>query len=244
MLRMMMMTLSLVVTIVVYATVNLLPLNEGTTWELAHRLPVLFTPASYVFSIWAVIYILLAFWIVDFRQIHRNVDLTMRNRRAFLFIFSCIFNIAWIFLWHSEHFNWMIISKLMLLVLLLGLYFTYPKMENRLFGRIPISVYLGWTFISMITNTSYVLTLRGWSGWGLSDPLWTVIYLTIGTAIALHFMYHHGDFMLNAVFVWTFIGIAVKNGVDELFVSTAALFLSAVIFFGFSMMKKKTSTTD
>lgn len=90
----------------------------------------------------------------------------------------------------------------------------------------------------MIMNFNYVLTFREWSGWGLSDPLWTVIYLTIATAFALHFLYHHKDIPLNLVIVWTFIGIIVKNGVDELFVSAAALFLTAAILVGILMTRK------
>lgn len=117
----------------------------------------------------------------------------------------------------------------LLLFALLALYFTYPKKDNQLFGRIPIAINLGWIFFATIANISYVLTLHEWSGWGLSDPLWTVIYLTFATAIALHFLYHHADIALSSVFMWAFIGIAVKNGVDELFVSAAALFLTAVI---------------
>ena len=83
--------------------------------------------------------------------------------------------------------------------------------------------------MATIANISYVLTLHEWSGWGLSNPLWTVIYLTIATAIALHFLYHYADIAFSAVFIWAFIGITVKNGADELFVSAAALFLAATI---------------
>ena len=102
-------------------------------------------------------------------------------------------------------------------------------MYNHYFERIPIAIYLGWILIAFITNVSYVLTLHEWSGWGLSTPLWTVIYLTIAAAIALHFMYHHGDVAFNLVFIWAFVGIAVKNSFEELFVSAAALFLVMVI---------------
>jgi hypothetical protein len=40
------------------------------------------------------------------------------------------------------------------------------------------------------------------------------------------------------VFIWAFVGIAVRNGFDELLVSTAALFLSAVMLAGIIFMKK------
>ena len=127
----------------------------------------------------------------------------------------------------------------MLLVLLMitVLYFTYPKTENRFWDRVPISVLFGCTVISFIELIHYLLTFHEWSGWGLSISLWAVIYLTVSTAIALHFMYHYRDIAFNLVFIWFFIGIAVKNGFDELFVSTAALFLTAVIGASFYLLK-------
>ncbi|MFS0577003.1 tryptophan-rich sensory protein [Sporosarcina sp. 179-K 3D1 HS] len=233
----MIMTFSFVVTMAVYSIANLLPLNDRTTWEIADRLPVLFTPAGYVFSIWIGIYILLGFWIYGFNV--RTRSTASRTRlRAVLFIFSCLFNVAWVILWHYSYYTPMLCVKVILLGLLLALYFTYPPKENSIWERVPISVYVGWIFISTIMNFNYVLTYREWSGWGLSDPLWTVIYLTIATAFAFHFLYHHKDIGLNIVIVWAFIGIIVKNGIDELFVSAAALFLTAALIVGILMTRK------
>lgn len=62
----MILTFSLVAVMTVYAVANILPLNGRTTWEIAYRLPILFTPAGYVFIIWVVIYLVLGFWIYAF----------------------------------------------------------------------------------------------------------------------------------------------------------------------------------
>ena len=241
--RLMMMTFSLIAVVLVNVAANIMPFNGSTTGEIANRLPVLFIPAGYAFIILAFIYGMLALWLVGFWQNKAAVSPTLQNLRTALFGLSCLLNIAWIVLWHLNEFNWTIIVSGMLLLTLLGLYFTYSKQNNRLLERVPIAIYLGWIFVGVIINISYVLTLNEWSGWGLSDPLWTVIYLTFATAIALHFLYHHADIALSTVFIWAFIGIAVKNGVDELFVSAAALFLTAaigtVIFF---TRKQLTST--
>jgi tryptophan-rich sensory protein len=244
MLNVILMTISLIAVVVVDVAANIVPFNGSTTGEIANKLPVLFTPASYVLIIWPALYVLLAFWLYGyFRSIGNNTK-PLRNRRAFLFILSCLLNITWIVLWHYEFFIWTIIILASLLTTLLTLYFTYPKKENLFFERIPIAFYLGWIFIAFIVDVSYVLTLHEWKGWGLSDPLWTVIYLTVATAIALHFIYHHLDFVLNLVFMWAFIGITVKNGFDELFVSAAALFLTAVIGVGILLARKSTNVNE
>jgi len=227
------MAFSLITLVIINSMVDIVSLNGSTTAEITNRLPALFTPANYVYSIEAVIYVFLAIWLYGFWRNHGKDDLPLVRLRSVLLNLSAVFNIAWIFLWHYEFFSWTVIIKAALLLTLAAIYFTYPKTENRLLQRIPISIYLGWIIVTFFINTNYLLTLREWSGWGLSTSLWTVIFLTIATAIALHFMYHYNDWALNSMFVWVFIGIAVKNGFDILFVSSAALFLAAVIIVGF-----------
>lgn len=229
MFRIIMMTLSLVTVIILNVIANFFSLNGYTTGEIANRLPVLFIPANYVFLLSGVIFVLLFNWIWNFNKMSRKRSFRFQNGLFVLFILCCLLHIAWIFLWHGGLFNWTVVIQVALLLGLLIFYFSFPKRENRLLGRIPFSLLIGWAVIFTISNISYTLMIHDWSGIGLSDPLWTVIYLTISTAFALHFMYHYRDYVMNLGFVWAFIGIAVKNGTDELFISAAAIFLSAVI---------------
>jgi tryptophan-rich sensory protein len=234
------MVIALISVITVNALANILPLNNQTTGEISNRLPVLFTPAGYVFSIWSVIYVLLIVWLVGMWKKRQQGDVNY-TKRSTLFILSCVLNIAWIYLWHYEKFLFTVIVMIGLLITLVLLYRTFPDSDNSIKSRLPISVYLGWISVATIANISYVLTYYEWNGWGLSDPLWAVIMMTIGTALALHIRYHHFDIAYVFVFIWAFIGIAVRNGFEELLVSTAALFLSAVMLAGIIFMKKSKS---
>lgn len=227
--RILLMTLSLCTVILLNITASFYSLNGNTTSEITNRLPLLFIPADYVLIICWLLYIMLFFWIFNFNKTRHEMSSAHRNRYTLLFVLSCLLHIAWIFLWHFEMFIGTVITKLVLLIVLLAFYFTFPKRDNQLLGRAPFSLLTGWIFITTVSNVGYLLLIHGWSGFGLSDPLWTVIYLTASTAFALHFMYHHKDYVMNLVFVWAFIGIAVRNGTDELFISAAAIFLSAVI---------------
>lgn len=239
MLRIISMSVSLIVVVAVYIAANSMPFNGRTTIELLNRLPILFTPASYVFIIWGFILILLAFWIYHFWQTKQNYHHSVLNLRTVLFVLSSIFSVLWIYLWHFEFLHLAVVVTFALLVTLTVLYFTYPKIETHFLERGPISIFLGWVIMLLITITNYDLRFHEWSGFGLSHALWTVIILTIATAIALHFMYHYQDIAFNVVFIWGFIGIVVKNGFDELFVSTAALFLTAVIGVSIFLMKRQ-----
>ncbi|MDN4608366.1 tryptophan-rich sensory protein [Sporosarcina highlanderae] len=227
--RIIMMSLSLIAVIVLNVIARFFSLNGFTTGEIANRLPVLFIPADYVLLLLGIAMILLFNWVINFNKAGRKLSSIYQNRVVSLFILCCILHIAWIFLWHYGLFYWTVVVKGALLLLLLVFYFSYPKRENRLLGRVPFSLLIGWSVISTITNLSYTLMINDWSGMGLSDPLWTVIYLTVATAFALHFMYHHRDYVMNLAFVWAFIGIAIKNGTEELFISAAAIFLCATI---------------
>lgn len=239
MFRLILMTIAFLAIVTVNALANILPINGQTTGEISNRLPVLFTPAGYVFSIWGVIYILLAFWIVGFWiRFKKNKELPS-IAISFYFILSAVANITWLLLWHYEFFVWSIAAMLVYLVSLILLYLQYKNNQNKITERLPISVNMGWISVATIANISYVLTYYNWSGWGLSNELWAVIMLTVATALALHIRFHHSDIPFATVFVWAFFGIAIKHGLDEMLVTTASLFLSGVIVTGILLIKKK-----
>lgn len=238
MIRVLLMTLAYIGVVALNAMANILPLNGQTTGEISNRLPVMFTPAGYVFSIWSLIYVLLAIWIVGFWVRLRKGEAPSSKITVF-FILSAVFNIAWLLLWHYEYFIWTLFAMVGYLLALIALYHQYNNEERKVTERMPISVNMGWISVATIANASYVLTYYNWSGWGLSDQLWTVIMLTVGTALALHVRFHHSDIPFALVFVWAFVGIAVKHGTGELLVTTASLFLSGVIVTGILLIKKR-----
>lgn len=238
--RILLMTIAYIGIIVFNSLANILPLNGQTTGDISNRLPVLFTPAGYVFSIWSVIYILLAIWIAGFWLRYKKGEVPTFNIALF-FTLSAVLNITWLFLWHYEFFAWSVAAIFAYLISLIALYLQYSNTERKFTERLPISINMGWLSVAAISNASYVLTYYNWSGWGLSDQLWTVIMLTVATALALHIRFHHSDIPYALVFIWAFIGIAVKHGTNELLVTTASLFLSGVILTGILLIKKRSA---
>ncbi|HSI66725.1 MAG TPA: tryptophan-rich sensory protein [Planococcus sp. (in: firmicutes)] len=237
MLRVLLMTIAFIAVVVMNVLANTLPINGQNTGEISNRLTVLFTPAGYVFSIWSVIYILLGIWIVGF-WIRLKQGESPSFKVTLFFLLNAVFNISWLLLWHYEFFAWSVAAMLAYLLSLIGLYLQYDDSERKVFERLPISVHMGWISVATIANISYVLVYYNWSGWGLSDQLWTIIMLTIATALALHIRFHHSDIPYAAVFVWAFIGIAVNNGMNELLVSASSLFLAGVVVTGILLIKK------
>jgi translocator protein len=207
---------------------NALPLNGQTTGEISNRLDVMFTPAGYVFSIWGLIYILLGIWVLRGFPKDRR-DLPLYENTSLFFILSCLLNSAWIFAWHYEFF---LVSVLLLTGLLLTLIFLYVRLQvasPSFFDRLPFSVYLGWVSVAVIANISYYLVYIGWDGFGLPDAAWTIIMLSVASALAIVFRIKNSDRIYPLVFVWAFIGIAVRNWGQHAAVAYTALGLAAVI---------------
>ncbi|RUL51606.1 hypothetical protein [Lysinibacillus antri] len=235
--RLIAITIFLIVTI--FFTINAfwLQLAGHSTLEIINRLPILFAPASFVYFIWFIVFIFLFLWIKNYWTL-RQSEKFISTLQTSIFIFILILQIASLFSWHHEHFIQSIIFLGIQLISLFALYLTYPLKMEMLKLRIPIAIYFSWTTFLFILHFCYILVHTGWNGFGLSNALWAVIIMTIGTAIALHLRYHHYDIAYPIIFIWCYIGIAIANGFDELLVTTAALFLTGVLMAGIFLMKK------
>lgn len=243
MFRQFIITIIILFSLCIIGTAEIVPFNGKTTTEIMNRLPLLLAPATYVFFIWGLVYFFFFVWLIGYSRNASKQTATLLNIRFICFVLSLILNSILILLWHYEIFVWAIITMIGLLLILTILYFSYPKTENNFTARVPISLFFGWSIFSFVILINYTLTLLEWSGWGISQSLWTVIYLTIATAVALHFLYHYEDLAFNIVFMWGFIGIAMKNGFDSLFVTTASLFLTGVIAACFFLFKNKAASS-
>lgn len=214
--------IALISVITVNVLANTLPLNGQTTGDISKKLDVLFTPASYVFSIWGFIYFLLTVWVIR----SFNKENQMYRTTHIPFLMSCLFNIAWILLWHYEYFA---SSVIVIILLLLSLIVLYTRIEHEAFtlwDRLPFSIYLGWISVAVIANISYTLTYYRWNGFGISDVTWTILLLVMSAALAIIFRFQHDDRFYPLVFMWALIGIAVKNWPHEPFIAATALVFS------------------
>ncbi|MFJ7669321.1 hypothetical protein ACIQXI_19820 [Lysinibacillus sp. NPDC097195] len=230
--KIILMTITYIVSLILTFASYFITINGQSTLEISNRFPVMFAPINISYMIWIVIYILLAYWLVmNFKK--------TSIKQTVLFSNVCILQALSILFWHYEFFIIFFCSSVILVLYLFFLYNTYSFTNNSLTGRLPFSLYFAWSTFMMLTNASFILTSYGWHGFGLSNPLWAVILLTIGTAIALHIRYHHFDIVYPSVFIWAFIGIVLHNGLDELLVTTAALFLCGVLIVGILFVKKK-----
>ncbi|MFJ7737573.1 tryptophan-rich sensory protein [Lysinibacillus sp. NPDC097287] len=230
-------TITYIVALILTFSSYFIKINGQSSLEISNRFPVMFAPLNVSYVIWIVIFILLGYWLVMNLKNQRTQE-SLSLKQGILFGSVCILQMLMIIFWHLELFIASLIVTFMLLIYLFMLYNTYPLSNNKLTGRVPLSIYFAWTTFLLLTNLSFTLTSYEWNGFGLSNPLWAVILLTIGTAIALHVRFHHFDIAYPIVFIWAYIGIVLHNGFDELLVTTAALFLCGVLLVGILFIKK------
>jgi hypothetical protein len=230
--RQIVVTLGTIAVIVVNALANALPLNNQTTGEISYQFDVYFVPAGYVFAIWGLIYLALVAYSI-YQALPAQRENPRLRRIGYLYTLSCAANIAWIFLWHWERFQFTLIAMVALLLLLIAIYLHLGTGRRRVPGaetwlvRVPFSIYLGWITVATIANVTSVLDFVEWGGWGIGAVAWAVIMLVVAAIVASLVSITRGDLAYVAVILWAFAGIAVKHS------ATSAVAITAWVTAGF-----------
>lgn len=206
-------------TVVVNGLATILPLNNKTTVELSDQYPNLFVPAGLTFSIWGLIYILLAIFAIYSLIIAIKKDAmgSFINKIGILFFLSCIANMGWIFAWHFEIVPLSLVIMVLLLGFLLAIYMRLgigkkgPTKEEQYLVHLPFSVYLGWITIATIANVTALLVDVNWNGFGLSEQFWAVVVIVVGIAITLSVLVRRQDIYYSLVVDWALLGILIKR---------------------------------
>jgi len=211
-------------TVIVNSLAMSIPINNKTTGELSDQYPNLFVPAGSTFSIWGVIYLLLAIFAIyqlvyAFRSNEQKP--TFIEKIGLLFILSSLMNMGWIFAWHYEIVP---LSVLVMLVLLLSLIAIYVRLgigradasgTEKYLVHLCFSVYLGWITVATIANITSLLVDINWNRFGLSESFWTVAVIIVAIIIALVILFNRKDIYYVLVVDWALYGIWVKrNSVD------------------------------
>ncbi|QGQ99517.1 tryptophan-rich sensory protein [Paenibacillus psychroresistens] len=218
-----------------------LPLFGRSTKEISDSYPVAVTPAGYAFSIWSLIYILLAgFVILQFIPKERNRS--EFSRIGPWFVISSAFNVTWLLLWHSLHIT---TTAFIMIAMLISLIIIYQEsrvagpgsnMGARLFIALPFSIYLGWISMATIVNVSVALYSVGWDGWGLSPQAWGIVLLIAAGLLAVSIGINYRDPFYALVIIWAAIAIALKQFESYPQLGYAALGI-AFILAGFILIK-------
>lgn len=206
----------LIIMVGVNALANILPINNLTTGEVSDQLGNLFAPAGLAFSIWGLIYLLLAAFTVFQFFPPASVEAAGRLKQVRLyFTLSSLANAAWIFCWHYLALEASLVLMLVILIclILVNLKLGGKKLpfKEMLFLRLPFSIYFGWITVATVANVTALLVDLKWNRFGLSEAFWTVVTLVVATIIAVAVINRQKDWAYGAVVAWAYAGILIKH---------------------------------
>jgi hypothetical protein len=216
--------IAVIAVIVVNTLAVLLPINGMRPQDISDAYANLFAPAGITFSIWSVIYVLLALFALYQLGVFKGKTgyrLDAVRRIGPFFIISSAANVAWIFAWHYDRIPLSLILMLVILVTLIASYLRILKMplsgKEKWFVRLPFSVYFGWITIATIANVVVLLVSAGVDGFSPAAVIWTNILLIAGLVIGSFIVLKFKDIAYGIVLVWAYIGILIKHNSIEQF---------------------------
>lgn len=206
----------------VNALANILPINGIGTGEVSDSYPNLFAPAGITFAIWGVIYLLLAGYTLYqfglFRKGGNGAKEDLYRSIGIVFTISSLANSYWIFAWHYRRLALSLVLMVVILVCLIVInvktHQTDLTRTEKLFVRLPFSVYFGWITVATIANVTTLLVANGWRGSFLPESVWTILVI-IGLLIGAVTMIRHRDIPYGLVIVWAYGGILIKHTAEE-----------------------------
>lgn len=208
---------SFIAMIIVNILAESLPISGITAGDVSDSYPNLFTPAGFTFKIWGVIYLFLAayslFQIGLFGGKEANRVLLSKTGRYF--IISSLANLVWIFAWRYRIITLTVLLIVIMLICLIKISrLTAAKtltFKEKLFIRLPFSIYFGWITVATVTNVTVLLVSLDWKGFGISPVGWTIAIIIIATLIGNVTLLKNKDAVYGLVFLWAYAGILTKH---------------------------------
>lgn len=214
--RQVLLPLALALTIAANFGIDAVRLNGVTTAQVSDGFPNLFVPAGYVFAVWGVIYLALIAY-----GIYQSLPGQFANPRlqaiAPLVLLSCVANVLWLVFFHYAQFGLAMIMIASLLLCLIGCYVRLGtgqipvNTSETWFARVPFSIYLAWTSVATIANTTQLLVFLKWNGFGLPAEFWTVLMIAVATLLGVIAFIKRRDAAFLLVLAWAFSGIGNKQ---------------------------------
>lgn len=183
-----------------------------TQEEISNQYKSLITPASFAFSIWGLIYLLIiVFLIYQIYLVMKNkYDNEKLDRLNILFIISSVLNIIWNVTWVNDQ---ILISTITILAftVVLGLANTHilNNIGNSYSFLIPITfgLFFGWLTVATVTNVGAYLNSIGWDSFGLDINLMTIVTYLVVLALATFIISRIKNPLFNLPIAWAFFAI-------------------------------------
>lgn len=238
--------IAVAVTFVLMVTFNILanalPMNQ-TTAQVSQTYSNMFVPAGYTFSIWGVIYILLALYVLYLFGLFKKLELPKEKLMKInnLFIALNVFNMLWLFTWHFELMLPSVITIITMLIALIIINLEFKELDlpakQKWMIALPFAVYFGWITVATVANVSAYLTFLEWDMFGWGDDVWMAIILNVVIVITSLTTIRLKSYAYAGAVIWGLIGLFVAQLTTYAgeYVAVWTILIYSVVLLGLSM---------
>lgn len=218
--------------------------NGNTVGDLSAEYNNLFTPASYAFSIWGLIFIMLLVFggYGVYAAFAKAKSLQPRSYRTNFvastfpfFLAANIFCTIWVALWLQEMVGASVLCMIGILVCLLA---CIKKLDMEIwdapfpiiaFVWWPLCLYAGWISVAIIANVaSYLNSIMEISQ--ANQILVTGIMIIVATIINILMIWYRNMREYASVAVWALVAIYIRHSTEVVSLSYVALAMAILIF--------------
>ncbi|KGE12587.1 hypothetical protein [Sphingobacterium deserti] len=228
---------SLILTVVVNYLSNTGIFNGNTMKTVSDEYFTLFTPAGYAFSIWGIIYLGLASFIIyTGTHVFKGIDpMHAVKKIGWWFLVSCLANMLWVVAWLNHY---TLLSVMLMVILLLSLLIIVSKLElslhkvntkNYMFIALPFSLYAGWISLAIIANIAALLVKIQWDGFGLHAEIWALVMIAIAGIINMLMVLMRNMKAYGIVGIWGVLAVAANQSSAGSNITYACYVVSALI---------------
>lgn len=226
---------------------NLIPINGLNTGAISDTYENYFAPAGFTFSIWGLIYSLLAGYVIwRIKNLHPSED-NPNNRFLYrvdvAFSVSNLANALWILSWHYLSFY---LSFVVMVVILCSLaYINLQFKGDKNIFTIPFRIYFAWIIVATVANITTMMVADAnsfrwlWNGEVESEQLLTIIIVLITILLGNVIIFRQKDPFVGGVIIWALIGIFARHQInlsDVGIASVANMALFGIILTGLMVL--------
>ncbi len=198
-------------------------LGGTDTATVSDKYPTHITPAGYAFAIWSLIYLgMIAFSL--YQALPSNTE-RFRGLRT-IYIFSCLANCAWLYVWSQES---VVVCLGIIIVLLVSVGIINVKLSvtetigEYWLAKVPFGIYFGWVTAATILNAAIALVYLGVKlPDSVSNPTGALLIL-IAAALGAIVRWKLKDYFYPLAVAWAITAIAVKQSGQTIVVASAAV---------------------
>lgn len=184
------------------------------------------TPAGFAFSIWGVIYTLVAIslgWMFYKRKERKTAQII--DGIGYWFIIASTANILWTV---TFAYLQLPLSTVLIFILLFSLTRIVMNLSKLRINVSPLytlsfGLYTGWVMIASVVNIAASLVQAEWNAFGISELVWATLIIVVAVAIVFYVTYRTTNAIIPLPVAWAYYAIFVG---EEL---TVALFGVAVL---------------